>query len=199
MLLILGTLPLFQIFLVLLQVNWRYKRIPLEFVLLLLLLGMVLLVFERRLAHHAFLILFEDAVLDLVLQKSDLLDIFLKFLVQAAEDLVDHVITARFCVLFDVSKLLLEVVYFLEVLFLLNVSLIYVVELFLHILTHVLDKILLRLDLILILINFDAEFGQFLGELVRLLYELLIQLIYLDILYFNLVLLCVNFLDQFGL
>lgn len=94
MLLILGTLPLFQIFLVLLQVNWRYKRIPLEFVLLLLLLGMVLLVFERRLAHHAFLILFEDAVLDLVLQKSDLLDIFLKFLVQAAEDLVDHVITA---------------------------------------------------------------------------------------------------------
>lgn len=94
---------------------------------------------------------------------------------------------------------MLEVVYFLEVLFLLNVSLIYVVELFLHILTHVLDEILLRLDLILILINFDAEFGQFLGELVRLLYELLIQLIYLDILYFNLVLLCVNFLDQFGL
>lgn len=76
---------------------------------------------------------------------------------------------------------------------------IYVVELFLHILTHVFYKILLRFNLVLILIDFDAEFGQFLGELVRLLNKLLPQLIYFGVLDFYLILLRVNFLDQFWL
>lgn len=84
-----------------------------------------------------------------------------------------HIITTRHSVLLNIPKLLLEIINFLEILFLLNMSLVYIVKLFLHILTHIFYKVLLRLDLILILINFDAQLGQFLGELVGLLNKLL--------------------------